>query len=282
MNEDNRCSTVFPALCLTAAGVLALFPRLTVRRYRILTRKIGVPFRLALLSDLHGTCYGAGQSELLRRLVRAQPDAVLMAGDMAPDYGSLDSLQELLLSLRGRWPVFYVSGNHELAYGREKEVKELMRAFETNVLEGCTVYLKKGGDKISIGGIDDPQTDSYGCGRGWMSQLYLCERQRNPKVFHVLLSHRPEHVSLYASCGFDLVLCGHAHGGQVRIPGLINGLYAPNQGVFPPYAGGFYRKAGTVMVVSRGLARNCLPRVFNPPELVFIDLLPVDRMELRS
>ena len=51
MNEDNRCSTVFPALCLTAAGVLALFPRLTVRRYRILTRKIGVPFRLALLSD---------------------------------------------------------------------------------------------------------------------------------------------------------------------------------------------------------------------------------------
>ena len=71
MNEDNRRSTVFPALCLTAAGVLALFPRLTVRRYRILTRKIGVPFRLALLSDLHGTCYGAGQSELLRRLVRA-------------------------------------------------------------------------------------------------------------------------------------------------------------------------------------------------------------------
>ena len=69
MNEDNRRSTVFPALCLTAAGVLASFPHLTVRRYRILTRKkIGVPFRLALLSDLHGACYGAGQSELLQQI----------------------------------------------------------------------------------------------------------------------------------------------------------------------------------------------------------------------
>lgn len=77
----------------------------------------------------------------------------------------------------------------------------------------------------------------------------------------------------YAESGFELVLCGHAHGGQVRVPYLVNGLYAPNQGLFPKYAGGCYQLANDVsMIVSRGLCRNELPRVFNPPELVIVEL----------
>ncbi len=262
-------------LAVAVAGAALLWSGLRVRRYRVLTRKTTVPFRLALLSDLHSASYGCGQSELLRKLAAARPDAVLMAGDMAPDRDPLDGLQELLLSLCGRWPLFYVSGNHELRYGREEAVKELMRAFGVFVLEGTTILLHKGEEKISIGGVDDPQADFYSRREGWMGQLYRCERDREEGVFSVLLSHRPEKLPLYASCGFDLALCGHAHGGQVRIPGLVNGLYAPNQGFLPRYAGGFYRKAGTAMVVSRGLARNSLPRVCNPPELVLVDLLPV-------
>lgn len=262
-------------LAAAAVGTALLWPGLRVRRYCLLTRKTAAPFRLALLSDLHSSRYGAGQAELLRRLVRAKPDAVLMAGDMAPDSGSLDGLQELLLSLCGRWPLFYVSGNHELHSGREEAVKGLMRAYCVDVLEGRTVYFEKGSDRISIGGVDDPQADFYSAGEGWMGQLLRCAQERDPGVFSVLLSHRPELLSQYASCGFDLALCGHAHGGQVRIPGFVNGLYAPNQGVLPRYAGGLYRRAGTVMVVSRGLARNAIPRVCNPPEIVLVDLLPV-------
>ena len=90
------------------------------------------------------------------------------------------------------------------------------------------------------------------------------------------MSHRPDLADLYSGRGFDLVVCGHAHGGQVRIPGILNGLYAPNQGMFPKYAGGHYRLADgkTEMIVSRGLCKNSLPRIFNPPEVVVIDILP--------
>ena len=93
--------------------------------------------------------------------------------------------------------------------------------------------------------------------------------------FSILLSHRPERVEDYAASGFDLVAAGHAHGGQVRIPGLLNGLLAPNQGLFPKYAGGLYDLGGTELAVSRGLSINpLLPRVFNPPEIVVVEILP--------
>ncbi|MBQ4118259.1 MAG: metallophosphoesterase, partial [Oscillospiraceae bacterium] len=93
--------------------------------------------------------------------------------------------------------------------------------------------------------------------------------------FNVLLVHRPEYIEQYAKLGFDLVLCGHAHGGQWRIPGVLNGIYAPGQGVFPKYAGGIYEVNGTTLVVSRGLAKEStpIPRVFNRPELVIIDII---------
>ena len=92
--------------------------------------------------------------------------------------------------------------------------------------------------------------------------------------YTILLSHRPELFELYTTYNFDLVLSGHAHGGQWRIPGILNGVYAPNQGLFPEYAGGEYQDNGTTMVVSRGLARETTlaPRIFNRPELVIIDL----------
>ena len=94
--------------------------------------------------------------------------------------------------------------------------------------------------------------------------------------YTILLTHRPEQPELYTLLGFDLVLAGHAHGGQWRIPGVLNGLYAPDQGLFPRYAGGRYELDGTVMIVSRGLAREStrVPRFYNRPELVMIELKP--------
>ena len=93
--------------------------------------------------------------------------------------------------------------------------------------------------------------------------------------FNILLIHRPEEIEHYAEMGFDLVLCGHAHGGQWRIPGILNGFYTPDQGLFPEYAGGIYKVGETTMIVSRGLAKesNIVPRIFNRPELVIIDIV---------
>lgn len=106
-------------------------------------------------------------------------------------------------------------------------------------------------------------------------QLEACGKAaaENERAYRILLCHRPERTDAYAESGFELVLCGHAHGGQVRVPYLVNGLYAPNQGLFPKYAGGCYQLENDVsMIVSRGLCRNELPRIFNPPELVIVEL----------
>jgi predicted MPP superfamily phosphohydrolase len=90
-------------------------------------------------------------------------------------------------------------------------------------------------------------------------------------LYKILIAHRPEMIENYKKYSFDLVLSGHTHGGQVRIPLIINGLYAPGQGVFPKYAGGIYTHGNLTHVISRGLSVNPrLPRIFNPPELVII------------
>ena len=133
-------------------------------------------------------------------------------------------------------------------------------------------------DGISIIGISD--TTSYGSysqsGKDRMSLAmeHLGSIEKSDEDFSVLLFHRPENPEEYASLGFDLVLSGHAHGGQWRIPGILNGIYAPHQGFFPKYAGGRYEIENTVMIVSRGLAKesNAVPRIFNRPEIVVIDI----------
>ena len=104
-------------------------------------------------------------------------------------------------------------------------------------------------------------------------QLDAALAQAEEGTFTLLMAHRPELIDKYAAAGFDLVVSGHAHGGQVRIPGLVNGLCAPNQGWFPKYAGGEYHLRSTTMIVSRGLSTQkqwYVPRVFNRPELLIV------------
>ena len=176
-------------------------------------------------------------------------------------------------ALAEAWPVYYVTGNHEFWTGRVEEVRELLRARGAVVLEGESLTATAAGQTLRIGGIDDPNVGED----IWREQLETVTAAQDGETFSILLTHRPERVEDYAGRGFDLVLAGHAHGGQWRLPGLINGLIAPNQGLFPRYVGGRYALDGdTTMIVSRGLAREStrIPRLFNRPELVVVDILP--------
>lgn len=266
--------------------LIACSQKLVVRSYTERTDKVTEPVRLAVLTDLHSTFYGENQEELIRTLEEQKPDAVLLVGDIADDQVPHEGTKVLLSAIGNRYPCFYVTGNHEYWSGEEKEIKEMIASYGVTVLEGEVRFLGVKGQTICICGVDDP--DGYGQRHSynpeamakWENQLIRCRMELGRNDYSVLMSHRPEPVSYYTHTsdeelpGFDLVTAGHAHGGQVRIPGILNGLLAPNQGWFPRYAGGRYELGDTVMIVSRGLCRNLLPRIFNPPELVMVEIAP--------
>ncbi len=276
--------------CLFAAvvlfGMAACSQKLAVRFYTEVSEKVEEPVRLALIADLHSTFYGEGQEELVRILQEQKPDAVLLTGDIADDKVPHDGTKVLLEAIGTSYPCFYVTGNHEYWSGEEEAIKEMIASYGVTVLEGESCLLDTGTQTIRICGVDDP--DGYGqrhqydpeAMAEWENQLMRCRLSLEEGQYSVLITHRPELTAYYTHMpeeglpGFDLITAGHAHGGQVRIPGIINGLLAPNQGWFPQYAGGRYELGDAVMIVSRGLCRNLLPRVFNRPELVFVDVVP--------
>ena len=267
------------ALGLAAAAGVTLLAgldaRLAVRTYTIESEQVSTPVRLAVLTDLHACAYGEGQKNLLDAVAVQCPDLVLLGGDIVDDEPRMPEERALATveALAEVWPVYYVTGNHEFCTERVGEVKELLRAQGAVVLEGESHTVTAAGQSLRIGGVDDPEVGED----VWREQLEAVTAAQDGETFSILLTHRPERVEDYTGRGFDLVLAGHAHGGQWRLPGLINGLMAPNQGLFPRYAGGRYELDGdTTLIVSRGLAREStrIPRIFNRPELVVVDIVP--------
>ncbi len=267
----------FLTVCVlaVAAAMIATDSRLLVRHYEIETDRVTAPVRIALISDLHSCNYGEGQQELLTAVAAQSPDVVLLGGDIVDDEPRMpqENAYTAVRGLAERWPTYYVSGNHEYWSGEIEAIKERVSDCGAVLLEGDCLRLSVRGQTLLLGGLDDPAVGEA----TWASQLEQVDRTVDPTLFSILLTHRPERVEAYQGTSFDLVLAGHAHGGQWRVPGLINGLIAPNQGLFPAYAGGRYDLGGPTMIVSRGLAREstCIPRVCNRPELVIIDVMPL-------
>ena len=277
MKNKKPAITVLIALALLAFLVLAFDCRLKVVSYEIENPKSEEPFRIVFISDLHSCSYGGKDMSKLIEKVRAQkPDVVLFGGDMfdsrrMPE----DNSVTLMKTLGSEFPCYFASGNHEVRHGKLDYYKEIAASCNVKILDGT--HTKMAISAISgtpdIYGFDDVTAyDDVLEQRAHIEQTAANFHFENS--FNVLLIHRPEHFEHYVDIGFDLVLCGHAHGGQWRIPGLLNGLYSPGEGLFPKYAGGLYEKDGTTMIVSRGLAREStpLPRIFNRPELVIIDI----------
>lgn len=277
-SKRNLC--IMPLLLFMIVIVAAFQQSLTLRTYKITTDKITESVRIAVITDLHSTIYGSNQTHLLEELASTNPDLILLVGDIADDQVSHDGTEQLLSIIGSEYPCYYVSGNHEVWSGEIDTIKEMIRSYGVTVLEGTSELISIRDQSLLLCGVDDPElffgyADTLQTSAdSWQTQLQNFASTVESSVYSILLSHRPELVDSYTDSAFDLVVSGHAHGGQVRIPFLLNGLYAPNQGLFPKYAGGEYKLGSTTMIVSRGLCKNNLPRVFNPPELVVVDLLP--------
>ena len=272
------------AICILSGILLILIvwaawgnAALELNTYTISSR--GLPdafdgYRIAQVSDLHNAEFGDGNQRLLDMLREAEPDMIAITGDLIDSRKTNIAVALAFAEEAVRIaPCYYVSGNHEARVPEYRELKAGLEAAGVTVLDDARVEIEISGKSITIIGVNDPSfLADYLTSDAAVMDRKLSELSSEDTSFTILLSHRPELFDTYAAHDMDLVLTGHAHGGQFRLP-LIGGLIAPNQGLFPKYDDGLYSEGNTNMIVSRGLGNSIIPfRFNNRPEVVLIEL----------
>lgn len=269
---------ILPVLAiLVALTLIALDERLTLRTYTVVSPKLTAEVRLAVVTDFHSS---DNADDVVAMVASCAPDAVLLVGDLFDDDTQnrpTERTLSLMRQLSAQYPCYYVSGNHEAWTGEMDALYQQTEEAGVTVLRMSSGVLTVRGQRIALCGIPDPYEMVFSGAPDTEEQIRQAMENVDSADFTVLLAHRPELLAKYAQFPLDLVVSGHAHGGQVRIPGVLNGLYAPNQGWFPKLAGGAYTQDGTTLIVSRGLAvRTRLPRIFNRPEVVLVRCVPAE------
>ena len=242
--------------------------------YTLSSAKLPAAFdgkRVVQVSDLHNANFGIDQSSLIEKVEAANPDVIFLTGDLIDSNRyDLETSLTLVDALVNMSEVYFVLGNHEVAVNKIDEITAALEERGVTVLMNDKVEWEEDGETVQIAGINDPlfnvDLTEEDFTRDALAETALTDD------FTLLLAHRPEMFSIYVEQGIDLVFAGHAHGGQVRIPGL-GGLIAPGQGWFPTMTEGVFRKDSTQLVLSRGLGNSGFPvRVFNLPDVVAVTL----------
>lgn len=230
------------------------------------------------ISDLHNAEFGDKQEKLIRKIKEAKPDIIAVTGDLIDsNHTDIGKAMELISQAATIAPVYFVTGNHE-AWAAEGYIR-LKREMENagvHILDGISETFSMGGQQICLMGAKDPAfyaRTEYGDAQSVMNEA-IGDISCDGGIYKLLLSHRPELFQVYVDNGIDLVLAGHAHGGQFRLP-FIGGVVAPGQGLFPKYTSGIFAEGETEMIVSRGLGNSIIPiRINNRPELVVVRITP--------
>lgn len=222
-------------------------------------------YRITVVADLHGERYGKHNERLLHLIAAQKPDVIVLPGDLTDSYH--DRMQPALEFAREvvkLAPCWFTTGNHEhrLTEGELKAFIDGLTQAGVHVLRNEAVLLGAGGFRLI--GMD--------CNAAKGEELLRLMKNRPKDELNILLSHKPHFAENYERSGVDLVISGHAHGGQFRLP-VVGGLYAPEQGLLPKYTAGMYRLGKTVMAVSRGAGNSSFPvRLGNKPEIVTVVL----------
>ena len=232
-------------------------------------------YRIAHVSDLHNTEMGKDNKKLITMLRESKPDIICITGDIIDSrHTDIEIALQFVKAAMEIAPCYYVTGNHEARVSEYDELNTGMEAVGVVILEDEKTEVGLVNSAITLIGVNDPsyQTDYLFGDAETVMREKLSELHSDEDGFTVLLSHRPELFEVYASSGVDIVLSGHAHGGQFRLP-FVGGLVAPNQGLFPKYDAGLYTEENTNMIVSKGIGNSILPfRFNNRPEVILIEL----------
>ena len=233
-------------------------------------------FRIAQVSDLHNAEFGENNARLIGLLSESRPDIIVITGDLVDSgHTDIDIAVSFAEEADRIAPVYYVTGNHEARLSQYDRLRNGLEAAGVSMLEDRAVELERDGEKITLVGLSDPDFTVRGDVFGEVPAMVSTKLESladTESSYAILLSHRPELFESYVGSDIDLVLSGHAHGGQFRLP-FIGGLVAPNQGLFPKYDAGLYTDGSTQMVVSRGIGNSIIPvRFNNRPEIVIVEL----------
>ena len=243
-----------------------------VSNYEYVSEKIGKDldgYRIVHVSDLHNKEFGKNSKRLVSMIEKQKPDIIVISGDLIDSRRTdIESALGFVSQITKIAPVYYVTGNHEerfepdmLAY-----VLSSLEELGVTVLENESVAVYKDEESFVLYGLKEG-TIEYGIEVDGFSET---------NKLKVMLAHKPHHFEEYHGMGADLVLSGHAHGGQVRIP-FVGGVFAPDQFFFPKYTSGMHEYNGMTVVISRGLGNSRCPiRVNNRPELVVLTLKSKD------
>lgn len=253
---------------------------LTVTHMEYENQKLGENdegFRIVHVSDFHNKNFGRGQTKIIEKVREQKPDLVVITGDLIDSRRfHLETAMDFVRGILSFVPVCYVAGNHEVRCEAYRHICGALKSAGATVLENESLTISQGRGGIHLIGLPDPSSISgtQGDFEPWVLEKIkeTIKGEMRQGMLNILLIHRPELFETYAGCGVDLVFCGHAHGGQIRIP-AAGGLIAPNQGFFPPYTEGAHRSGDTTMVISRGIGNSLAPqRLFNRPQLISITL----------
>ena len=273
--------TVLLVLILLVAGVCGYFVFLYPRDqdfvetyYQVQSDKLTSNLRIVLLSDLHLREFGEKNSELVGRIQDLQPDLIAIVGDMNDkEIDDMHVVTDLCAQLVEIAPVYYVPGNHEwpkIVFAGSTLAKDLEGIgvhFLIDRYETVTI----GSNTILVGGIAEAPASYEKYASAFLEDFAA------QSGFKLLLVHYPEYYlegsGALVGKSIDMTLCGHAHGGLIRLP-VLGALYTPDQGFLPDLTEGVQYIAGTKVIISRGLGDGVdkvIPRINNPPELVIID-----------
>ncbi|MBQ4534512.1 MAG: metallophosphoesterase [Ruminococcus sp.] len=240
-------------------------------RYKIKSDKIDKGLKIVFISDLHNCFYGGtDQSKLKDEIENAEPDILIFGGDMVDQWGGTKHAITLMEWSAEKYPCFYTPGNHEYERDDTDDFFKKVEEIGVTVCNGDYSDIEVRGQAVRI----------YGILEYFDLSSKTFSAPPDDSVYTILLAHQPEQIDNYHfgdGSDFDLILSGHAHAGQWRIPGILDqGLYAPDQGLFPEYTHGMYEYDDSVHIISRGLARPLrmifIPRIFNRPELSVIEI----------
>jgi len=232
-------------------------------------------FRILALSDIHAAEFGKNNERLISKVKAAKPDIIAVLGDFIdnsktpPIDKQLEIAQTLITGLTPIAPVYYITGNHEWDSGGIWPLLSMLEEHGVKILRNKYTQLNAGGESIILAGTDDPNGPADMIKPAdFVKKIYAAEGE----CFVVMLEHRNNNLDLYSGLGVDLVLCGHAHGGIIRLP-FTDGLIGPQRDWLPTHTSGVYKVGDTNMIVSRGIGNHTgYPRFLNNPQIVVTTL----------